>query len=310
MTSFSPAWLPALPAAAALAIALLVLLVVRLRERGARRNSPFADDFIRAPGHNLRRSTEAAYRSLWRAILLVTAWPLLVYAAWAGLHVQLELPRSTLTDLGSSAVLVIGFAWFLVRLLRAEGAFRRLRLALDAEISTGHSLTSLLAQGCRLVHDVGVPGGRIAHVLVMPSGVHAIRTVACLRRGRGRGRDDVTVHFEGNELHLPQGNDTRSVPLARKNAQLLAERLSEELGHGMQVRSAVALPGWRVEQRAGSDVRVFNPREATGLLAGPVMLGSAEIEEIAAILEAMAPDAAPSPEPRTPVPERKEPRLE
>jgi hypothetical protein len=303
-------WLPLIPAAAALGVALLLLFFVRLRELGARRSSPFADDFTRAAGHKLRRRAEAAYRSLWRAILLLITWPLVVYAAWAGSHVQLELPRSTLTDLGSSVVLVLGFAWLLVRLLRAERSFRRLRLALDAEISTGQSLTSLLARGCRLVHDVGVPGGRIAHVLVMPSGVHAIRTVACLRRGNGRGRDDVTVHFEGNELQLPRGKDTRSVPLARKHAQLLAERLSEELGHGMQVRSAVALPGWRVEQRAGSDVRVFNPREASGLLAGPVMLSDAEIEEIAGILEAMAPDLAPPPVPRTPVPERKEPRLE
>lgn len=310
MTVVPLEWFPEIPAAAALVLALLVVYVVRIRERGARKSSPFADDFTRAPGHKLRRRTEAAYRSLWRSAVFVTTWPLLVYAAWAGLHLELEMPRSTLVDLASSGVLALGFAWALAKLFSAERRFRRLRLALDAEISTGQTLTTLLGRGCRLVHDVGVPGGRIAHVLVMPSGVHAIRTVACLRRGRGRGRDDVTVRFEGNELHLPDGADTSSVPLARKQAQLLAARLAERLGRSVHVRPAVALPGWRVEQQAGSDVRVFNPRDATGLLAGPVMLSAAEIEEIAGVLEAMVPAAARSQPSRTPAPLRREPRLE
>jgi hypothetical protein len=302
--------LPAFPAAAALVVALLAMLFVRIRERGVRKSSPFADDFTRAPGHKLRHSTEAAYRSLWRALLLATTWPLLVYAAWASLHLELEMPRRAFTDLGFSALLIIGFGWALLRLLRAERRFRGLRLALDAEISTGQTLASLLGHGCRIAHDVGVPGGRIAHVLVMPSGVHAIRTVARLRRRRGQGRDDVTVRFTGNELHLPGGIDSTSVPLARKHAHLLADRLREELGHGVQVRSGVALPGWRVEQQAGSDVRVFNPRDATDLLAGPAVLSEGEIEEIAGVLQVMIPVNVRPATPRAPVPERKEPRLD
>jgi hypothetical protein len=302
--------LPAAPAALALIAALLAVAFVRTRERGARQNSPFADDFTRAPGHKLRRQVEAAYRSLWRAVLFTAVWPLLVYAAWAGAHLELGIPRSMMIDVGASVLLVIGFGWILLRLLRAERHCRGLRLALDAEISTGQTLTSLLGHGCRLVHDVGVPGGRIAHVLVMPSGVHAVRTVACLRRGRGSGRDDVTAHFTGDELHLPGRTDIRSVPLARKHARLLSERLGEALGHGVQVRSAVALPGWRVEQPAGSDVRVFNPREAGALLSGPVMLSAAEIKEIAGVLEGMAPVAPRPSATRDPVLDRKEPRLE
>lgn len=303
-------WLPVLPAVAALGIALLALLFVRVRERGARRDSPFADDFTRAPGHKLRGGTEAAYRWLWRAILLAVMWPLLVYAAWAGLHIELGLPRSPLVDLGCSAVLVLGIAWALARVFRAERRFRHLRLALDAEISVGQLLSKLLGQGSRLVHDVGVPGGRIAHVLVMPSGVHAIRTVARLRRGRGHGRDDVTVRCEGADLFLPGGADMTSVPLARKQAQLLADRLRQELGYGVRVRAAVALPGWRVEQQAGTDVTVFNPREGSGMLAGPQVLNAAQIEAITGVLEAMIPAAARPAKPKDHAVQRKEPRLE
>lgn len=310
MSDFPLEWIPALPAAAALAVAILVLFVVRLREHGARKSSPFADDFTRAPGHKLRRMTEAAYRALWRAILFAMTWPLLVYAVWAGLHLELELPRSAPADLGCAVVLVGGFVWALARLWGAERRFRSLRLALDAEISAGQALGSLVGHGCRLVHDVGVPGGRIAHVLVMPSGIHAIRTVASLRRGRGRGREDVTVRFQGDQLHLPGKTDIKSVPLARKHGQLLADALGERLGHGVQVRAAVALPGWRVEQQAGSDVRVFNPRDAAGLLAGPAVLAAAQIEDIAALLETMGPASPRPPAQRAPVMERKEPRLE
>jgi hypothetical protein len=303
-------WFPAIPAAAALGIALVALLIVRIRERSVRMNSPFADDFIRAPGHDLRIRAEAAYRSLWRGLLLAMTWPLMVYAVWAGLHLELGMTRYALADLAFTAVLVLGFGWVLVFLLRAERRFRRLRLALDAEISTGQTLTGLLGPGCRLVHDVFVPGGRIAHVLVMPSGVHAIRTIAYLRPGRGRGREDVTVHVEGERLRLPHGSDSTAVPLAHKQAQLLAGQLSGELGHAMQVRAALALPGWRVEQAAGAPLKVFNPRDATGLLAGPEVLSPGKIDEIAGLLEAMVPAAARAPATRDSVLERKEPRIE
>jgi hypothetical protein len=303
-------WFPAIPAAAALGIALLAIFVVRIRERALRLNSPFADDFIRAPGHDLRIRAEAAYRSLWRGLLLAMTWPLLVYAVWASMHLEMGMRRSALADLGFTVAVVLGFGWALVFLVRAERKFRRLRLALDAEISTGQTLTGLLGQGCRLVHDVFVPGGRIAHVLVMPSGVHAIRTIAYLKRGRGRGREDVTVHVEVDKLRLPHGTDAVALPLAHKQAQLLAGQLSGALGHAVLVRGALALPGWRVEQSAGSVSRVFNPRDATALLAGPAVLSAAKIDEIAALLEAMVPAAARAPDARSPVLERKEPRIE
>jgi hypothetical protein len=301
-------WLPVLVAAAALAVAVLILLLVRLREHAARKSSPFADDFTRAPGHSLRRATEAAYRVLWRAIVGAIAWPLLVYAAWASLHLLAEAPRSQLLDLAFSGALLLGFAWALVRLFRAESRFRRLRFSLDGEIATGQMLAGALGQGCRLVHDVSVPGGRIAHVLVAPVGVHAISTIA--RSASARGRQGVTVTVEGDELRFPGGSDTRTVPRARKSAQLLADRLRAALGHAVQVRAAVALPGWLVERRGASDVTVLNPREGSRLLAGAAVLPAAEVDEIAATLEGMAPPAAREAPPREALPERREPRLE
>lgn len=301
-------WMPAILAGGAFGVALLVLLLVRMREHSARKNSPFADEFLRAPGHSMRNKTESAYRALWRAILVAVSWPLLVYGAWASLHLFTDIERSPETDLVFAAVLLLGFAWAVTRLFRAEHAFRRLRLSLDGEIATGQMLAGLIGRDCRLVHDVGVPGARIAHVLLAPAGVVSIRTMA--RHGNGRGKEGVTVHVEGNELRFPDGSDKKAVPLARRQAQLLAAGLQDALGYPVQVRPAVALPGWLVERRGVSDVAVFNPRDAAKLLAGPVVLPASELEEIVGVLEGMGPGARrPAPQ-RSPELERREPRLD
>jgi hypothetical protein len=300
-------WLPAVLAAAAFLVALLALLGVRINEHGARRNSPFADDFTRAPGHSLRRSTESAYRKLWRAILAATIWPLLVYAAWTSLYLLAGTPRSPMMDLAFSAVLLVGFAWALVRLMRAQQRFASLRLSLDGEIAAGQMLAGVVGQGARLVHDVSFPGGRFAHALVTPSGVCAIHTVA--RRGRGRGRQAVTVHVEGDDLRFPGASDPDTIPHVRAQAVLLADHLHQAAGRIVTVRPVVAMPGWLVDRQLSTDVAVLNPREAARLLTGPTLLHAATIDEIAGVLEAMGPRSQRAAAARDPLLERKEPRL-
>lgn len=302
---------PAVAAATFFVIVMLVASATRFHEVRARRGAPFTDDFLRSPGHSLRTRVEAAARAVASATLVAGVWPLLIFSAWAGAVILLAWPQSMLLSVATVALIVLGSIITLLRVLRAEQGFRRCRLLLDGEIAAGQALTQLLRQGCRVVHDVSVPGARVSHVVVAPTGVFAVRTLTRRGAGRGRGKDDVTVYAQGDELRFPDASDVTSVPRARKAAQLLADRLREPLGRPVEVRPVLALPGWFVDSRTGTDVPVVNPREATRLLVGARVLDAAAMDELVELLEVLGPASARRvPAGREPVIDRKEPRLE
>jgi hypothetical protein len=302
-----------MPALVAAGVFLLVLLVgwsLRAGEGRERRNAPFADDFLRSPGQSLRPRVEAAARRLAAANLFAGSWPLLVFLGWATAVFLLDLGRRDAIDLAAVVLLLAGTLLALVRMRGAETEFRRLRLLLDGDIAAGQSLAELLRQGARVVHDVSVPGFRINHVVVAPSGVFAVRTLTRRRGGRGRGKEDVTVYVQGDELRFPDGVDLKSVPRARKAAQLLADRLREPVGRAVEVRPVLALPGWFVDSRSATDVPVVNPRDAGRLLAGARVLDDRAIDGLVDCLEVIGPAPARGATARDPLKERKEPRLE
>ena len=303
-----PGWWPAFLAAGTFLVAILVFVGLRRRDLGARRRSPFAEDFLRAPGHGLRANAEASARSVFSAELFATTWPLLVFGAWAAAHWLGGLPAGPALDLGAAAVLVLGWLAGLSRVTREQSRFRRLRMALDGEIATAQVLGDLSAEGCRVLHDVPTPAGRLSHVVVAPSAVFAIRTLARRRSHRGRGKEDVTVYVTGDELKFPDGTDLAAVPRARRSAMALAEALKPRLGRTVEVRPVVFLPGWYVDCRVGSDVQVMNPRETARLVAGPPVHGPDSVEAIAgAAAETGRPDGPAPAKPRPAAPERREP---
>ncbi len=308
-----PAWWPAALAGGTFLVVLLIHLDLGRRERGLRRRSPFAEDFLKAPGHGLRAVVEEVGRGMMGALLFAAAWPLFVFGAWAGVQLLGGLARSPVLDLGAGAILVLGWILGLYRLVRAERRFRQLRLALDAEIATGEMLAELGPAGCRVLHDVTTPAGRISHVVISPVATFAIRTFSRPRARRGRGKEDVTVFVTGDELKFPVGKDIATVPIARKTAMALSETLKQRTGLAVDVRAVVLLPGWYVENRVASDVQVLSPKDARRLVAGAPVLGAQRIEEIATAIEkvpgAGKPKLKPPSKPRPPEIPRKEPTL-
>lgn len=306
-----PAWWPAILAGGTFVLVLVLYLDLGRRDRNARRQSPFAEEFRQAPGHGLRDSVEAAGRRKTGAVVFALAWPPFVFALWSGAHWLGGFPRSGLVDVGVGSVLFLGWVLGVYRLLSAEARFRRMRTALDAEIATGEMLAGLRVTGCRVLHDIPTSAGRASHVVVSPAGVFAARTFSRARARRGRGKEDVTVFVTGDELKFPGGTEITAVPLARKTAMALSEALRNRLGLKVDVRPMVFLPGWYVENRMASEVRVLNPRETRALASGPEMLSAEKIEEIAAGIEKATRGERPkvASKPRPPEIPRKEPTL-
>jgi hypothetical protein len=306
-------WWPAVVAGGAFLVVVILYFDLGRRERAARRHSPFAEEFLKVPGRGLRPGVEAASRRMMGALFFAGAWPLLVFGAWAGVHWLGGVPRSPLVDLAVGGILVLGWILGLYRLVSAEARYRRMRTALDAEIATGEMLAGLGGAGCRVLHDVPAPTGRISHVVISPAAVFAIRTFSRARARRGRGKEDVTAFVTGDELKFPGSKDITAVPIARKSAMSLGETLKSRLGLSVDVRPVVFLPGWYVENRVASDVQVLNPREARRLAAGAPVLGPERIGEIAAAIEKATgeegPKVKPPSKPRPPEIPRKEPTL-
>jgi len=312
MTDLHP-WWPAVLAGGTFLVVVVLYLDLGRRESAARRRSPFAEDFLKVPGHALRHSVEAAGRRMMGALVFAAAWPLLVFGAWAGVHWLGGVPRNGFIDLAVGGILVLGWLLGLYRLVSAEARFRRMRTALDAEIATGEMLSGLGPAGCRVLHDIPTPAGRLSHVVVSPVAVFAIRTFSWARARRGGGKEGVTVFVTGDELRFPGSKDITAVPLARKSAMSLSETLKSRLGLSVEVRPVVFLPGWYVENRVACDVQVLNPREARRLISGAPVLSLERIVEIAAGIEKAAggekPKVKPPSKPRPPEIPRKEPTL-
>lgn len=305
-------WWPAILAGGTFLVVVLLFIDLRRRDAGVRRHSPFAEEFLQSPGHALRRSAESVGRRVVGALVFAAAWPLLVFGAWGATYWLAELPRNPTLDQGLAAVLVLGWGLGVLRLLAMETRFRRLRIALDGEIATGQMLTRLAGTGCRVFHDVATGAGRVSHVVVSPAAVFAIRTVARRRARRGRGKEDVTVFVTSDELKFPDGKDLAAVTRARKTAMSLAEAVKSRLGRSVEVRPVVFLPGWFVENRVASDVRVMNPGETGSLVAGAPVHGPEAIEAIANAVEDIArgePPPAPAKKSAPPPVERREPTL-
>jgi len=188
--------------------------------------------------------------------------------------------------LAFSITLILAFRWALRDLMR----YRDDNLGYLGERFVGDCLEPLKRKGWFVFHDV--PGEadkrkfNIDHVAVGPGGIWAIETKT-RRKGRARpGFEPQKVFFDGKQLIWPWGEDTYGPEQARRNADWLQEWLFKRTGIRVEVRPALALPGWYVVDQVRGPLRVVKPEWLSEDLpkAGSV-LTTAQIDLIARQLD-------------------------
>lgn len=170
-----------------------------------------------------------------------------------------------------------------------------LQLGLEAELAVGQELNQLMLHGCRVFHDFPAEDFNIDHIVVGPGGVFAVETKGRAKPDKGRSSYDATVVFDGSILRFPDWCEVEPLKQARRQAEWLQGWLGSAVGCVVEVKAALAIPGWFVERTKKSDVIVFSGKAPNFLAKRQLGAGLSEemITRISHQIEARCRDVEP-----------------
>jgi hypothetical protein len=224
---------------------------------------PIADKLLRSPGESLRRELEKMDEEVNDIFIWTFFGPALATTVFvitnSGAKPAVGATWPWLMFVGVLAVIFALLIWRLVYLINRRRAYR---LGFTGERGVGEELNRLMLEGCHVFHDVPMaPYGNIDHVIVSPSGIFAVETKTVSKPRLQDGKAAYRLIFDGRFLRFPHRSDGSAVEQAEHQAKLLANFLSQAIGERVSAEGVLALPGWMVERKARSNVKVLNPKE-------------------------------------------------
>lgn len=274
---------------AALAPVPLFLLWLYWR-RCVRCARPRPDKLLSGPGDSQREliaglDEAITAAAIWLVALPVGAIGVILAPRLAGGELLVGPNLLALPVVALVLLLVPSFA--LIRNCRERwGCYRKL----EAELTVGREINLLLREGFRVFHDVPEGSGNVDHVVVGLSGVFAVESVGHPVPDLGNGIIDAKVIYDGENLFFPPKNtrESESAKQARRQAIAMERWLGDALGSPVQVRPALALPGWFVEKKRPDDLTMLygQVNHFARILQGPVVLTPERVGEIVRVLDA------------------------
>jgi hypothetical protein len=244
-------------ATVALASTILFLLIAKswnLLSRSVGSTPSFAESIMHEAAQRFRNEFDRLSRNqsiylsgaLVFVVLFAAAYVLQAQSLFEGYpHWQLYLQISFL----SLAALYAAF-----RLIRTMLARREVQFIRDANVAVGHQLQRISLGANRVFHDVRTGAGIIDHVLVGQTGVYAVNVVA--RRPRKNG----SVQLDGNDLQFSNSEQPTSIVKLNASTARLEKEVTALLGHGVRVRSVIAIPGWEIGAQSSDRHLLVNER--------------------------------------------------
>jgi hypothetical protein len=275
----------------AVGLAVLPLLVVSglmlaFRWRGSRARARLqgAERLLRRPGQSLHEQIQR----LWDALPLNFA-----ALAMAGAALGAVLGAGPKLDVSSYSTVHWGIVSLVAGLVslsgwRCLGLMRGInwhRAQLAAARAVAEELGRLVAEGCRVYHDVPcAAGGHVDHILVAPCGVFALET-RCYPKPLWKEVSQ-EVHFDGMQLQFPHCSETKPFVRLHKACVWLNNHITEVTGTGAPVSPMLVLPGWTVLSRTRDSARVTGPQQiATYILSRPPTLSGQLFKRICDTLD-------------------------
>lgn len=258
--------------------------------RCVRLAQPRPDKLLSGPGDSQReliaRLDEAiAAAAIWLVAIPVAAIGVFLAPRLAGAEPPAGANLFALP--GVALVLLLIPASALIKKCRERQVCRR---KLDAELTVGREINLLLREGFRVFHDVPEDSGNVDHVVVGLSGVFAVESVGRPVPDLGNGIIDAKVIYDGENLFFPPKNsrESESAKQARRQAIAMERWLSDAVGSQVQVKPALALPGWFVEKKRPDDLTLLygQVNHFARILRGPTVLTPERLVKIVRVLDA------------------------
>lgn len=228
-----------------------------------RGHPPIADKLLRSPGESLRREIEKMDEQVNDIFVWTFFGPALVTAFFLAPTPGVKPATGSMKfEIFIIAIIAIGFALLVWRLIHLINRRRAYRLGFTGERAVGEELNRLMLEGCHVFHDLPVqPYGNIDHVIVSRCGIFAVETKTVSKPRLRDGKAGYRVIFDGTCLRFPHRLDVSSAGQAEHQAKRLSSFLSEAIGERVSAEAILALPGWMVERKARSNVKILNPKE-------------------------------------------------
>jgi|SRR5690606_10601125 len=228
---------------------LRLLLALAARWPGAK---PFAADILNLPGARAAQAVRATRDALLAlaaaplaAGIAAALWYLAQPPAWQGAW-QYGL-------FGAAALLIAAWGAYLWRGVRA---LRAAQFAARAHAALGFALQRLALKGQRVFHDVALGKEHADHIVVGSRGVFVVQGIARPEQAKA---DAVRLHKR--QLQFQDGVSNRVIASqAERAARQLGELCSRKLGHKINVRAVIAVPGWRIVQGDDAELLVVNEK--------------------------------------------------
>jgi hypothetical protein len=281
-----------------LIFAAVVVGLSRWRKRQRKERQPFPDNLklLRGPGETQRRMLAKMDENFVEQFFVGLAVPAVVAALllWVTIHLHgnWQTVGLVVTLLGFLAVMIVVARYLVHKIQESSNRY----LGFFGERIVAEALEPLKAQGFRVFHDVPCGDAKspfnIDHVVVGPNGVFAIETKT-RRKGRARGGfAEHEIIFDGQVLAYPWGEDRHGLEQAQRQAEWLADWLTQLLGQRVRVNPILTFPGWMIIRRGAGAVNVLNPKEILPALLprGAAVLDASQIDLIARQLDARCRD--------------------
>ena len=251
-----------------------------LRWRSERRKelvrSPISEKLLRPAGESLRLKMDELGETFGDRLSFAMILP--------GAMLATVLLTSTDGSISESRAIVAFVICTLLLLFLLRRAFQtheelsNYRLGFHGERAVGEELSHLMAEGCRVFHDLPIePYGNIDHVIVSPAGVFAVETKTVRKSPAPKGKRDWNAEFDGEAVHFPNWKDTMMVEQARMQAERLSTFLTSAVGAPVAVQAVLTLPGWFLKSRVPpGKVRVLNPKVIRSIVVDPSEAGRIE----------------------------------
>jgi len=257
------------------------------RYKTRNRKSPLNIELLRRPGESLRRQIEEMTEDINASFIFLGIYPVFMYTVvmgqWAVTKKSPDLVLFTIL----AVILGLIFLYHgkkIYRLVKKRNAFR---LGHEAEIAVGQSLQRIAKFGFEIFHDFPAQKNfNIDHIAVGPQGVFAIET-----KGRAKfvksENNNWKVEFDGQQLDFPGWSESKPLNQASRQAAWLKDWIEKATGEKYPVTAVLAIPGWFVEQKRPSDIRLTNGKNFEFLTKGKVLLDDKHIRRISFQLEKM-----------------------
>jgi len=244
-------------ATVALASTIVFLLISKswqIISRTVSSTSSFSDSIMREAAQRFRdefdrlSTAQSTYLSagLVFVVLFVAAYALNAERLYSGYPVwQLHL---------FTAVLAVGGALALFRLVKTFITCQQVRFLRDANIAIGHQLQRIATGFGRVYHDVETSSGIIDHIIIGQNGVYAINVFA------QRPAKNGSVEIDNNDLVFSPSGKAQSILQTGKRTAALERDFRRLLDHRVRVRSVIAVPGWQIQEQSSEEHLLVNDR--------------------------------------------------